>query len=165
MDIRRISRHLFCGSWRVRRSFPESTMKKIEIAIRESELQHSGEIRFVVEGSLSPIEILSGVTARDRALELFSQLRVWDTEENNGVLIYVLLAEHRIELLADRSVDRLVGEDEWAAVCREIEAYFRDGRFEDGALAGVRTVTQRLASHFPPTGRDVNELPDTPEVV
>lgn len=162
MDLLRILKHLLYPDWIVRRTFPPSVMARIEAAIAASEAGHRGEIRFAVEASLDLRPLLAGQSARERAVEVFSALRVWDTEENNGVLIYLLLADHDVEIVADRGVSRALPSDDWAAVCRAMEAHFRAGRYTDGVLAGVQEIGRRLSALYPRTGADVNELPDRP---
>lgn len=159
--VLRTARHLITTAWRVRRAFPARSLAAIEEAIRISESEHAGQIRFAVETSLHPLDLLRGMTARERAVEVFSQLRVWDTEQNNGVLIYLLLADHDVEIVADRGIDRKVLEG-WEGICREMEASFRKGAFEEGVLQGIRRVTERLAEHFPKAAGGGNELPDRP---
>jgi len=134
----------------------------IERAIKESETAHIGEIRFAVEGALDGIPLLEGQSARERALEVFSQLRVWDTEHNNGVLIYLLLADRHVEIVADRGVHARVGLQEWETICRQMEADFKQGHYREGAVAGIQGVTRHLAVHFPATGDRRNELADKP---
>lgn len=163
MAWRRIIRHLATPPWRVRQVFRRATMQAIERAIRESERMHRGQICFAVEAALDTLPLLRGQTARERAIEVFSQLRVWDTEHNNGVLIYLLLADHDVEIVADRGIHARVGAEAWERVCREMEAAFRAGRFEEGALAGIRAVGVLLAQHFP--GAGANEIPDRPVVL
>jgi uncharacterized membrane protein len=165
MKIRRILRHLFTPPWRARRAFPAHALAAIAAAIRESEQRHGGEIRFAVESALDTGPLLRGQSARERAVEVFSQLRVWDTERNNGVLIYLLLADHDVEILADRGIHARVGGPEWERICREMEAHFRDRRFEQGVIAGIRAVGAHLARHFPSDGGGANELPDAPKVL
>lgn len=104
--------------------------------------------------------LLHGTTARQRALEVFSDLNVWDTEDNSGVLIYVLLADRQVEILADRSINKMVGEATWQAICHNMETAFHDGRFREGAIAGVRAISQVLARHFPAHGPNPDELPN-----
>lgn len=133
--------------------------------MRAAERDHSGEIRFALESSLDLRRLMSDRGARARALEIFSRLRVWDTERNNGVLIYVLLADHSIEIVADRGLDGLIGAAEWQDVCRCMQTEFNAGQFEAGALAGVRRVSSLIARHYPPVPNDRNELPDAPLLV
>ncbi len=164
MSMARVIKHLSTGRAAVRRIFPPAVLDAIEQAIREAEAKHSGQIRFAVEASLEFKPLLAGQTARQRALEVFSQLRVWDTEHNNGVLIYLLLADRDVEIIADRGVHAKLGSETWEAICREMEAAFRADKFEEGVLAGIRRVGEHLARHYPhPGGREkVNELPDRP---
>ena len=137
----------------------------IEKAIKASEGMHRGEIRFVVEGALDTVPLLRGQAARGRAIDVFSQLRIWDTERNNGVLIYLLLADRDVEIVADRGIDAKVGTEEWERICRKMEAAFRQADFEGGVVGGIQEVTRHLAEHFPPIGDDRNELPDKPVVM
>lgn len=162
MDLLRILKHLLYPDWIVRRAFPAPVMARIEAAIAASEAGHRGEIRFAVEASLDLRPLLAGQSARERAVEVFSTLRVWDTEENNGVLIYLLLADHDVEIVADRGVSRALPPDYWAEVCRSMEAHFCAGRHADGVLAGVQEISRQLTALYPRTGADVNELPDRP---
>ena len=163
--MKRIARHLMASQWTVKRAFPRDTLTAIDKAIKESEAAHRGEIRFAVEGALHVEPLLRGQTARERAIDVFSQLRVWDTERNNGVLIYLLLADRDVEIVADRGIHEKVGEQGWERICRTMEAAFRRGHFERGVLSGIQEVTRHLAEHFPPTPDDRNELPDKPVVL
>ena len=151
--------------WRVRAAFPAHTLRAIETAIGACEATHAGEIRFAVEGALHPLALLRRQTARDRALEVFSQLRVWDTEHNNGVLIYLLLADRDVEIIADRGVHARVGNQGWENICRQMEAAFRDGKFEEGVVNGIHAVGVHLARHYPSSGKGRNELADGPVVL
>jgi uncharacterized membrane protein len=166
-DLNRWWRHLTTGTLAVRRQFPDSTLHAITDAVRSCESRHAGEIRFAVEASLHPAAVWRGVTARDRAVEVFSQLRVWDTAHNNGVLIYVLLADRTVEIVADRGVaGGVVAQEEWRAACAPIQQHFREGRFAEGSVAGVNAVADVLARHPPVVPDDgqnrTNELPDEP---
>lgn len=161
----RMLEHLGFPRWRVRRFFPKAAMRAIAAAVKESEKAHDGELRFVVEGGLDLPYLLRGVSARQRATHLFSRLRVWDTRHASGVLIYVLLADRRVEILADRGIDAKVGQAVWQGICAGMEEAFRAGRFEDGALHGIREVSRVLAEHFPPQGDNPDELPDEPVVL
>jgi uncharacterized membrane protein len=140
-------------------------MERITQAIAASEAGHHGEIRFAVEASLDWGHLLKGVTARERAVQVFSELRVWDTEANNGVLIYLLVADRDVEILADRGVHGKVGAEGWETICKAMEAEFRQGRFEAGVMLGLERVGLHLRRHFPRAGADVNELPDRPVVL
>jgi len=167
MDWGRWFRHVFATRRELRRAFPLSVLNAIGGAITASELLHSAEIRFAIERSLEPGEVWDGKSPRARALEVFAALGVWDTAANNGVLIYVLLADHDVEIVADRGYNLRVTSDEWSAVCGAMERMFRGGDFAAGALEGVRQVGEILAAHFPPLpgGRDEDELPNRPAVV
>lgn len=160
----RFIRHIFSGPWRVRHFFPESAMRNIEAEIKRSERTHSGEIRFAVEAALHPLELIAGKTPRQRALEMFSALGVWDTEYNNGVLIYLLLADHDVEIVADRGIDHKVGANGWESICHEMEVAYRRGEFESGTLMGIRQIGKVLQDHFPAGDINNNELPDNPVV-
>ncbi len=162
MQIKRIARHLLTTSAQVRRAFPQSALSAIEKAIKASEALHVGEIRFAVEGALDGSPLFTGQTARERALEVFSQLRVWDTQHNNGLLIYLLLADRAVEIVADRGIHAKVGAHEWDHACRKMEAAFSQANFEGGVIGGVRTVTSHLVAHFPDDHGRANELPDKP---
>jgi uncharacterized membrane protein len=165
MGIKRIGKHLLEHRWRVRTVFPKHVLASIERAIKASEATHSGQIRFVVEGALDGAPLLRNQSARDRALDVFSHLRIWDTAHNNGVLIYLLLADRDVEILADRGIDAKVGAAEWENICRAMEAEFSKGNFQAGVLKGIAAVSRHLAKHFPKHGRGVNELPDAPVVM
>jgi uncharacterized membrane protein len=164
-DIRRLFRHLFSARWRVRRAFPMRAMRAIEAEIRQCEAMHEGELRFAVEGELDFLALLRNQSARERAIEVFSQLRIWDTGHNNGVLIYLLLADHDVEIIADRGIHAHVGDQGWEAICRDMELAFRQGRFEEGVIAGIRAVGAHLARHYPRRGEKANELPNAPVIL
>ena len=165
MNIKRIARHLLLTDGQVSRTFGSSTLHKIEVAIKASEAEHVGEIRFVVEGGLDGAPLFRGQSARERAIELFSQLRVWDTQQNTGVLIYLLLADRAVEIVADRGIDAKVDSQEWSKVCRQMEAAFQQSDFEDGVVAGVKAVSGHLRQHFPSDSHDRDELPNKPVVL
>ena len=165
MKIKRIVRHLLVTDGQVRRAFPRSTLNRIEAATKASETAHVGEIRFAVEGALDGWPLFKGQSARERAIDLFSQLRVWDTRHNTGVLIYLLLADRSVEIVADRGIHARVDAKEWHAVCRQMEAAFRQSNYEGGVLSGVQAVTQHLVKHFPADGHNANELPNQPLVL
>jgi hypothetical protein len=165
MGIRRIGRHLLEHHWRVRRIFAPPVLVRIEAAIRAGEATHSGQLRFVVEGALDGLPLFRDQRPRERALDVFSHLRIWDTAHNNGVLIYLLLADRDVEIVADRGIDAYVGAAGWDKICRDMEAEFRNGRFEDGVINGIAAVSRELARHFPPQSPQRNELPDKPVVM
>ena len=165
MNIKRIVTHLFMTPWQAGLAFPRKTLIAIEDAIKASESAHTGEIRFVVEGALDGAALLMGQSARDRAIDVFSRLRIWDTEQNNGVLIYLLLADRSIEIVADRGIHAKVDAQEWATMCREMEAAFKRANYEDGVVAGIHVVTRHLIRHFPASGASRNEMPNEPVVL
>ena len=154
--------HLFAPPWLMRRAFSPAALDRIAAAIEVSEKSHRGEIRFAVEGPLEFWPVLRGFTPRQRALEVFSLLGVWDTEENSGVLIYVQLVDHDIEIIADRGLSACLPQLEWDAICRTMEAAFRTRRYEAGAQDGIARVGDLLARHFPAVHGNRNELPDRP---
>lgn len=162
MQPARLIRHLVMPHWRMRRAFPLSTLAAIEAAIRTCETQHDGQIFFALEGALHPTALLRGQSARERAVEVFALQRVWDTEHNNGVLIYILLADHAVEIVADRGIHTKAGSSQWAEICQALQEDFRQGRFEQGALACIKSVAVCLHRHFPAQGSTINELPDRP---
>ena len=157
--------HLWLDDLAVRRDFPRPVLSAIERAIATQEKRHRGELRFVVEGGLPLAPLLSGRTARERAIDVFSRLRVWDTEDNAGVLVYLLLADRRVEIVADRGIHARVGSAAWDAICGEMQSAFAAGRFEAGAILGIEAISDLLAAHFPPGEDKPNELPDTPLVL
>lgn len=165
MKIKRITKHLLMTQWQVNRAFPRQSLIAIENAIKASETAHVGEIRFAVEGALHSTPLFKGQSARERALEVFSELRVWDTEHNNGLLIYLLLADRDVEIVADRGIHWKVGEQEWEKVCRTMEIAFKQADYEHGVVSGIHAVTQHLMKHFPASGDGRNELPDKPVVL
>jgi uncharacterized membrane protein len=165
VDIPRLFRHLFAPS--ARRLFPAESLQRIAAAIATGERRHHGEVCFAVEPALHPRRVLAGMQPRERALEAFAQLRVWDTHANNGVLVHLLLADHRIELIADRGFDGLVSAEQWRGVCQAMEERLRAGEAEAAVIAGVTTISDLLAAHFPrmPGDHDDNELPDLPHLL
>ncbi len=165
MKVKRILKHLLVTRGRVRRTFPPSALKIIEEVIKASEAEHTGEIRFVVEGGLDGMPLFKGQSARERAIELFSLLRMWDTQDNSGLLIYLLLADRAVEIVADRGISAKVSPHEWSRICREMESAFRKSNYATGVVGGVQAVTHHLVTHFPADGRSGNELPDKPVVL
>ncbi|KAF0192783.1 MAG: hypothetical protein FD165_553 [Gammaproteobacteria bacterium] len=165
MNLPRLFRHLAMTRRQVNRAFPRPTLFAIEESLQASEAMHAGEIRFAVEGALDTVPLFSGQSARERAIDVFSQLRVWDTAHNNGVLIYLLLADRDVEIVADRGIHAKVGAEEWEKICRRMETAFSDADYEGGVISGIEAVTRHLIKHFPASGADQNELPDTPVVL
>jgi uncharacterized membrane protein len=165
VNLKRLGRHVLHGNRALRRRFPPPVLASIESAVGRSETIHGGEIRFVVEASLPWDAVWTGLTPRQRAMDVFAQCGVWDTEENNGVLIYVLLADRDVEIVADRGLNKKIVPAQWEDVCRVMETHYRQGHFEKGSLAGLEMVTQLLARHFPPGAHNPNELPNKPTLL
>jgi uncharacterized membrane protein len=167
MEITRTLRHWLTTPRAVRRAFPEDALKRIHEAILQSEKTHSGEIRFAVEATLPMSYLRRDAPARERAVMMFAKLRVWDTEQNNGVLIYVELADHQIEIVADRGIARYVGDDQWKTIAAAMRDRFRSGAFEAGAIEGISAASALLMRHFPLAEgeRNPNELPDYPAML
>jgi uncharacterized membrane protein len=158
----RFFRHLATDYGSMRRAFGAPAIARIEAAIAHGERRHRGQVRFVAEASLPLPRVLKRLPPRERALEIFGQLRIWDTEENCGVLVYLLLADRDVEIVADRGIHSKVGDAGWEAVCRRMETAFRARRFADGVEAGVAEINALLAQHYPREGgAGPNELPDT----
>lgn len=158
----RIARHMLSTHSQLKRVFPSNSLDAIERAIKQCEANHTGEIRFVIETALDCAALFAEQTTRERAIEVFSKVGVWDTEHNNGVLIYVLLADREVEIIADRGIYRKTGIDAWSQICHQIEAAFKQGLFEEGVIQGIRAVGQHLSTHYPASGQKINELPDKP---
>jgi len=146
MGIKRIGKHLLEHHWRVRRIFPPKVLVAIERAIKSGEATHSGQVRFVVEGALDGVPLFKNQSARDRALDIFSNLRIWDTAYNNGVLIYLLLADRKVEIVADRGIDAKVGREGWQKICAGMEGDFKAGKFEAGVIKGIAAVSRESIS-------------------
>ncbi|GAB3349265.1 TPM domain-containing protein [Lysobacter tyrosinilyticus] len=161
----RLLKHLFAMP--SRRLFSSDSLQRIAAAIAASEARHTGEIRFAVESALHPRAVLAGAQARDRAQEVFAQLRVWDTHANNGVLLYLLLADHRIEIVADRGFNDRVSPEQWRGACQLIEERLRAGEPEAAVLGGIEALSELVEAHFPRDADyvDTNELPDEPHLL
>ena len=165
MGIGRIGKHLLEHRWRERKDFPPKVLAAIEQAIKAGEATHAGQVRFVVEGALDGAPLFRNQPARERALDIFSQLRIWDTIHNNGVLIYLLLADRAVEIVADRGIDAKVGAKGWKKICTDMETEFKRSNFEAGVIGGISAVSRELARYFPRHGAGPNELPDAPVVI
>lgn len=163
----RVFRHLACPHWRVRRLFDHATLQAIERAIAQGEQSHTAQVRFAVEGALPPSYLLRGAPTRQRAVMVFAKLRVWDTEHNNGVLIYVNLPDRSVDIVADRGVSSRVASEHWRAMCAAMERAFAERRWCDGALDGLAALHATLAKVWPrsPGERAPNEVPDRPIVL
>lgn len=160
MDFARLTRHIFMPRRSLRRAFDEAALNAIEQAIVDTEKTHGGEIRIALEASLDPAELFSGLSPRQRAVQAFAQLGVWDTELNNGVLIYVLWADRDVEIVADRGFNGRVGAQQWSEVCHRMEQLFSQGAAAPAVIAGIQAAGALISRHFP--GIDRNELPDRP---
>lgn len=162
--LTRLLRHRWLDESASREAIPPDLLARLSARVAASERRHSGEIRICVEASLPTSYVWRDATARERAVAMFGKLRVWDTEHNNGVLVYLLLAEHAIEVVADRGLNQRVPPGEWAAMVKRMGTAFHDGRFEDGLTHALEEVSALLVQHFPlaPGDGDRNELPDQP---
>lgn len=162
--IRRVLRHRWLDEADTRRAIPQDLVRRLADRIAASEKRHTGEIRIYVEAGLPVSYAWRGATPRERAIAMFGKLRVWDTEQNNGVLVYLLLADHAIEVVADRGLARHVPDSEWQAIVQRMGRAFHEGRFEDGLTQALEEVSALLVHHFPAGagGSNANELPDEP---
>lgn len=164
--IKRVLIHLFSGWFQLRRNFPAPLLAEISQVISTGEKLHIGEVRFAIESRLPLVEVLTGVTSRSRAEQVFAEQGVWDTEHNSGILIYLLLAEHRVEIVADRGISRHVEQAQWDAICSRMCEHFAQGLWRQGSLEAITQAHSLLAQHFaaPSTGNP-NELPDKPIIL
>jgi len=158
-------KHLLLPRTVLGRRFPSHALTAIEEAIAASETRHRAEIRVALETALDLSSLWRLKTPRDRALEVFAELRVWDTAERNGVLVYVLLAEQAVEIVADRGFADRVAAGEWQRVCDVMERSFADRRWREGAVAGIEALTALLVREFPAQGPNPNEQPNRPSIV
>jgi uncharacterized membrane protein len=165
VNIKRWFRHAFMLPWRWRMLFPKEVLGSIEQTIKHSEHQHSAELRFAVENTLALGRVWRGVSARQRAIEVFSNLQVWDTEQNSGVLIYLLLADREVHIVADRGIAKRVAQVEWDDIARAMQREFLRGDFLSGSLQGIERITALLATHFPPGADNPDELSNKPVII
>ena len=163
--LKRFCRHVWMSPIQVKRAFPRATLDAVQRAVAAGEGAHRGQVRFVVEAELTTTQLWAGVTSRQRAIEVFSSLKVWDTEENNGVMVYVLLADRKVEIIADRGIHRKVGDERWRAICKEIEVRYRRGDFLGGSVTGIEKISAELAHAFPAKGDENNEQSDAPVII
>jgi uncharacterized membrane protein len=163
--IRRAVRHLASSEAAARRAFPPASLQAFTDAITAGERTHRGEVRLIVERAMPSGAIWAGIGNRQRALALFADYGMWDTEENCGVLIYVNLAEHKVDIVADRGIARKIAQEQWQAICRTLTDHYAQGRFHDGTLAAIGQVNALLRQHFPADGERPNQLPDQPIVL
>jgi uncharacterized membrane protein len=165
--VARMLSHLYFETRGVSAIFERASLKHIEKAIAASELTHSAEVRVAIEASM-PLRLLwRGISPHKRALEIFSLLKVWDTEANNGVLIYIDLADHAVEIIADRGVAKHIEQAYWNELCSQMVAGFSEGKFEPSTLAAIEKLGRRLAAIYPvkPGDKNPNELPDLPVLI
>jgi len=158
---KRLLSHLLTTRWHLRNAFTPAIMDEIERAIRASERRHAGELRVALEAALGVDDLLAGVTPRERALEVFNELRVWDTEQDNGILVYLLYADHALEIVADRGFNARVDDATWRALCEQATEAFRAGRYGPGLVRLVEEIGALVSRHYPPRPDDMNELPDS----
>jgi uncharacterized membrane protein len=165
VNIKRWLKHCFMPPWYWRLKFSNATLSSIEQAITQSEHLHKGELRFAIENALAPIWVWRGMSVYQRATEIFSSLRIWDTEENSGVLIYLLLADREVHILADRGIAGKVAQAEWQSIAEVMQGEFKQDHYQAGALQGISLITDLLAKHFPPGANKLNELPNRPVII
>lgn len=161
--LQRVARHRWLDAGDSRKALGDDGVERLQALIAASERTHSGEIRICVEAGLPPSYLWRGASARERAVAMFGKLRVWDTEYNNGVLIYLLLADRRIEIVADRGLNSRISSNHWQALTDAMAASFKAERFADGLVLAVEDVSQALRQHFavdPLGSNNPNELPD-----
>ncbi|HEY8243027.1 MAG TPA: TPM domain-containing protein [Casimicrobiaceae bacterium] len=157
-------RHAVTDAADARRAFPPEALDRIERAIAEAESRHAGQIVLAIEPALPVARVLAKLAPRERALEVFGLMRVWDTEHNNGVLVYLLLADRDVEIVADRGIHRHVGDAAWQAICHDMETAFAEGDYEAGVARGIAAISAELARAFP-KGEGGDELPNRPVVI
>jgi uncharacterized membrane protein len=165
INLKRLWRHLTTGKASGRRAFPGDVLADIQKTIAEGEQLHRAEVRIVIEPAMPLDDVLDGIHPRSRARTLFSDYRIWDTEENCGVLIYLNLADHQVEIVADRGVGRLVQAAEWQAVCDTLTSQLGQGAFRDSTVAAITQLNELLAQKLPATGDRVNQLSDKPIIL
>ena len=161
----RALRHLLCDQRSVGRAFPREGLARIEERIGAGEIRHAGEIRIAIEDSLSLGSVWSAMSPRERALEVFGALRVWDTSANNGVLVYLLLADHAVEIVADRAAATAIDEARWREITEGIVAACRRGEFVEGVLVAIQRIDDLLEAAFPAGDRNPDELPNRPVIL
>jgi len=165
MSLKRVFRHLLLPGWLVRKHFPEDLLSRIEQSIRASESAHRGEIGIAIEGGLEMPALWRGVTPRQRAMDAFSSLGIWDTEENTGVLIYIQYADHAVEIVADRGINRFVSQTQWDEICRALECHFKQGDYASGCEAAVKAIGALIEARFPKGDDNPDELPNRPVIL
>lgn len=163
--IPRLFKHWFTTKSAIKRAFPPESLKAIEVAVTEGERRHRAEVRLIIEHCLPTVAVLARFRPRQRAMTLFSQFRIWDTEENCGVLVYINMADRVVEIVPDRAVMRLVTRDEWRAVCDTITTGFAQGDFRDSLVGAMKQLNDLLGKHYPTIGAHTNQLPNQPIVL
>ena len=163
--MKRLMQNIFAGWFRMSSWFPATTLTHIRDVIREGERHHAGEICFAVEARFSFWSVLKGAQTRNRAHQLFSMLRVWDTQDNSGVLLYMHLAEHKVELIADRGIAARVDSAHWQTICDELTADIKNGSADAAVLACIAKINDLLRMNFPAHEDNPRELPDEPVVL
>lgn len=163
--LSRVFSHLFTFTRSGKQAFPEATLKAIQEVITEGEKLHRAEVQLIVEPSLPFSVVWAGTSSRERAIDLFSQYRIWDTEENSGVLIYIDLADHQVEIIADRGISHITTSDEWQAVCSTMTSGFAQGKYHESVIAALRLLNDILHEHLPDTENLPNQLPNRPIVL
>lgn len=163
--LSRFFRHLFTTRAAAQKTFPAQALRDIQAAIAAGEKQHRAEVRLIIEPALPITDLLQGVHSRARARELFSLYRVWDTEDNCGVLVYINLADHKVEIIADRGSGRALKPNDWKEVCRLMTEGFSQGQYGPSVLAALAMLNGLLQQHFPGHGDNANELSDRPLIV
>ncbi len=163
--MKRLLQNIFAGWFRMSSWFPPATLTHIRDVIREGERHHAGEICFAVEARFSFWSVLKGLQTRNRAHQLFSMLRVWDTQDNSGVLLYMHLAEHRVELIADRGIAARVDTAQWQKICDELTTDIKEGPADVAVLACIAKINNLLSVHFPAHEDNPRELPDEPVIL
>jgi uncharacterized membrane protein len=164
-NFKRLWRHLTTGQSDGRRAFPKEVLAEIQKTIAEGEQLHRAEVRIIIEPAMPLDDVRDNIHPRARARTLFSDYRVWDTEENCGVLIYLNLADRQVEIVADRGVGRLVQPAEWQSVCDTLTSALRRGAFRDSTIAALKQLNELLHQKLPATGERINQLSDKPIVL
>lgn len=164
-NLKRLWRHLSTGQASGRRAYPKEVLAEIQQIIADGEQLHRAEVRIIIEPAMPLDDVLENIHPRARARTLFSDYRVWDTEENCGVLIYLNLADHQVEIVADRGVGRLVQPAEWQAVCDTMTGQLKRGAYRDSTIAALRQLNELLHQKLPATGERVNQLSDKPIIL
>lgn len=163
--LSRVFSHLFTFTRSGKQAFPEATLQAIQEVITEGEKLHRAEVQIIIEPSLPFSVVWAGTSSRERAIDLFSQHRIWDTEENSGVLIYIDLADHQVEIVADRGISHITTGDEWQAVCRTMTSGFAQGKYHESVIAALKLLNDILHEHLPDTENLPNQLPNRPIIL